>query len=377
MSHKITVRHCSIYDVPRAGINISEGTFGGHLIEHCDVFNTVLETGDHGSFNSWGRDRYWTPEINESVPEVNNNARFPFLDMLDSNTIRHNRWRCDHGWDIDLDDGSSWYRIYDNLLLNGGLKMREGYDRVATNNIIINSGLHPHVWYPNSGDVFAKNIVFKAYSPALMNKGIANDGKWGKKLDSNFYVASTAAMKKFIVNGCDSNSISGDAGFINPAIGNYGLNKDSKVFMMGFIPFSMDDFGVVKPSLKAIAKTPVFPGVNKVADVEKMINGRKVSYWYKSMLWAPKGEEFSAFGIDFSSTGVAMEGIVENSELYQMGFRNGDLIQSVNNAIIKNINDLSNYLLSSKSNKQHEFGLIRNQKKIQLMITTTLTNIVE
>ena len=21
--------------------------------------------------------------------------------------LRNNRWRCDHGWDIDLDDGSS------------------------------------------------------------------------------------------------------------------------------------------------------------------------------------------------------------------------------------------------------------------------------
>jgi hypothetical protein len=29
MSEGITVRHCSIYDVPRAGININEGTFGG------------------------------------------------------------------------------------------------------------------------------------------------------------------------------------------------------------------------------------------------------------------------------------------------------------------------------------------------------------
>lgn len=184
MSHKITVRHCSIYDVPRAGINISEGTFGGHLIEHCDVFNTVLETGDHGSFNSWGRDRYWTPEINESVPEVNN-----------------------------------------------------------------------------------------------------------------------------------------------------------------------------------------------VADAEKMINGRKVSYWYKSILWAPKGEEFSAFGIDFSSTGVAMEGIAENSVLCKMGFSNEDLIQSVSSVIIKNINDLSNYLLSNKSNKQHEFGVIRNQKKIQLMVNAQLQGV--
>ena len=48
--------------MPRAGINISEGTWGGHLLEHNDVFDTVLETGDHGSFNSWGRDRFWHPD---------------------------------------------------------------------------------------------------------------------------------------------------------------------------------------------------------------------------------------------------------------------------------------------------------------------------
>jgi hypothetical protein len=377
MSHKITVRHCSIYDVPRAGININEGTFGGHLIEHCDVFNTVLETGDHGSFNSWGRDRYWTPDINASVPEVNSNPRFPFLDMLDSNTIRHNRWRCDHGWDIDLDDGSSWYRIYDNLLLKGGLKMREGYDRVATNNIIINNGLHPHVWYPNSGDVFANNIVFKAYSPALMNKGIAPDGKWGKKLDSNFYVASTVALKKFMANGCDLHSIAGDAGFINPSSGNYGLRKDSKALLMGFVPFTMDDFGVKKPSLRAIAKTPVFPEVNAVSDAEKMINGRKYAYWGKAKLWTPKGEEFSAFGIDFSSTGVAMDGIEENSLLYQMGFRNGDLMQSVNSTVVNTIKDLSNHLLNGLGIAQQVFGVIRNQKKIELTVKAAMPKIVE
>src|SRR3954451_23655543 len=55
MSQDITVRHCSVYDVPRAGINISEGTWGGHVIEFNDIFDTVKETGDHGSFTSWGR----------------------------------------------------------------------------------------------------------------------------------------------------------------------------------------------------------------------------------------------------------------------------------------------------------------------------------
>ncbi len=59
MAQGITIRHCSIYDVPRAGINFGDGCWGGHVIEFCDVFDTVKETGDHGSFNSWGRDRYW------------------------------------------------------------------------------------------------------------------------------------------------------------------------------------------------------------------------------------------------------------------------------------------------------------------------------
>ena len=376
MSHKITISHCSIYDVPRAGININEGTFGGHVIEHNDVFNTVLETGDHGSFNSWGRDRYWTPDINESVPEVYKDKHFPFLDMLDPNIIRNNRMRCDHGWDIDLDDGSSWYRIYNNLLLNGGLKMREGFDRIATNNIIINSGLHPHVWYPQSGDVFTQNIVFKAYSPALMNKGIPANGKWGKTLDSNFYVSGLGALKKFIANGCDSNSLSGDAGFINPSLGDYRVNDSSKARSVGFIPFRMDDFGVQKASLKAIAKTPVFPQVNSIAAADIMINGRKYAVWGSTKLWAPRGEEFSAFGIDFSSTGVAFDGVVENSIVYLMGFRNGDLIQSVNNVTIKTITDFNTYLLNNINRVVHQFEIIRNQKPITLAVQKTLPDLL-
>ena len=35
----------------------------------------------------------------------------------------------DHGWDIDLNDGSSNNRIYDNLVLNGGIKLRERFFR--------------------------------------------------------------------------------------------------------------------------------------------------------------------------------------------------------------------------------------------------------
>ena len=146
MAQGITIRHCSIYDMPRAGINIGDGCWGGHLIEFCDVFDTVKETSDHGSFNSWGRDRYWGLgglnlhddagwEANKSIVT---------LDAVKTTVIRNSRWRCDHGWDVDLDDGSTNYHIYNNLFLRGGIKNREGFFRVVENNIMVNNGFHPH-----------------------------------------------------------------------------------------------------------------------------------------------------------------------------------------------------------------------------------------
>src|SRR5690606_31267137 len=129
MAMDITVSHNSIYEVPRAGINIGDGTWGGHIIEYNDVFSTVLESGDHGAFNSWGRDRFWHPNRSKMDQMVADNPEMPLWDAIHMTIIRHNRFRCDHGWDIDLDDGSSNYGIYNNVCLNGGIKLREGFHR--------------------------------------------------------------------------------------------------------------------------------------------------------------------------------------------------------------------------------------------------------
>ncbi len=260
MSHAISVIDCSIYDVPRAGINISEGTFGGHIIDGCDVFNTVLETGDHGSFNSWGRDRYWSSDYNKANDMLEVGSLMPMLDMLDINIIRNSRFRCDHGWDIDLDDGSSRYHIYNNVLLGGGLKLREGLYRVATNNIIINNTFHPHVWYTNSDDVFKNNILYGSYSPARMQRHInAKNGKWGKEVDFNLFYGPSDPHLKFAANGCDHNSISADPLFVNPAIGDYRLKEGSPALKIGFKSFDTTRYGVRKSDLRAIAKSPKIP----------------------------------------------------------------------------------------------------------------------
>ena len=180
MAMKIHVKNNSIYDVPRSGINVSEGTWGGHIIEYNDVFNTVLETSDHGSFNSWGRDRFWHPNRNVMDSLTLENPKMPLWDAVHTTIIRNNRFRCDHGWDIDLDDGSSNYHIYNNLCLNRGLKLREGFYRVVENNIMVNNSFHPHVWFSNSEDVFTKNIMMKKYADIRLDS-------WGKTVDYNFF----------------------------------------------------------------------------------------------------------------------------------------------------------------------------------------------
>ena len=377
MSHKIRINHCSIYDVPRAGININEGTFGEHTIENCDIFNTVLETGDHGSFNSWGRDRYWTPDIKETIPEVAKEPNMPFWDMVGPNIIRNNRWRCDHGWDIDLDDGSSQYRIYNNLLLNGGLKMREGYDRIATNNIIINNSLHPHVWYTYSRDVFKNNIVFTAYRPAVMERAISADGKWGKELDYNLFVSDKQNKERFAAHGCDIHSVTGDPIFQDAAKGDFRVKPGSPALALGFVNFPMDQFGVTKPSLKAIAKTPSIPAV--IIKIESASASAKSTFsWMGAALKEPAGDELSAFGVSFESGGVALITIPDNSEALKLGFKNGDLIQEVNGFKIRNIQNLKAYIgTSTKIDKPHAFQIIRNQGKMEITVKEVLPEVVE
>ncbi|MEO8413260.1 MAG: right-handed parallel beta-helix repeat-containing protein [Ginsengibacter sp.] len=377
MSHKITISHCSIYEVPRAGINISEGTFGGHVIEYCDIFNTVLETGDHGSFNSWGRDRYWTPDATETSAEVTKDAALPSLDMMDPNVIHDNRWRCDHGWDIDLDDGSSFYRIYNNLLLNGGLKLREGYGPIASNNIIINNSLNPHDWYLNSGDQFKHNIVCTAYLPAIMDHTIPANGKWGAKLDSNFFVCDDEQMHRFIIHGCDSNSINGDPEFIDPSKGNFDTRQGSPVFKIGFVNFPMNQYGVTKPYLKTIAKTPEMPVINVTIPGTENTTAASFS-WMGITLYEPRGNEMSAFGVGFDAGGVAFKTVTGNSAAYKAGFRESDLVQSIDGTAIKTIHDLANFMDKNKDEAvRHIFNLIRNQNKVTVTMDRLLHKVVQ
>ena len=260
MSYGISVINTSIYDASRAGINISEGTFGGHLIDGCDVFDTVKETGDHGSFNSWGRDRFW----HLSDLKQNEIYKYAFLDCTDKSVIRNSRFRCDRGWDIDLDDGSSNYEIYNNLCLNGGIKLREGFGRYVHNNITVNNSVHMHVWYENSGDVVENNIIFTEYQPILMNNG------YGKSIDFNvLHSKNTKGVKNAPelekITGMDKGSIKTKCIFKDARHGDYRLISPH---IHGFESFPCE-FGVRYEPLKRLAKSPALPKINQSAKKSK------------------------------------------------------------------------------------------------------------
>jgi hypothetical protein len=251
MAARITVDHNTIYRVPRAGINIGDGTWGGHRITYNDVFDTVRESGDHGAFNSWGRDRYWDPDRKEMERRVAADPRLPLLDAVEPIVMRRNRFRCDHGWDVDLDDGASNYLIEENLLLAGGLKLREGFARIVRNNIMVNGTFHPHVWFADSGDVFESNIVMAPYQPVEIER-------WGRSVDRNLFVGG-AGLAEAQARGTDAGSAAGDPGFAAPADGDYTVTNAALAARIGFVNFPMHDFGVRPARLKALAAAPAYP----------------------------------------------------------------------------------------------------------------------
>ena len=292
--------------------------------------------------------------------------------MIEPNILRHNRWRCDHGWDVDLDDGSSYYRIYNNIMLNGGLKLREGFNRIVTNNIIINNSFHPHVWYKNSGDVFKNNIVFTHYQPAAMTRNLTIDEKWGKVLDYNIFTSNNTDRLKFSINGADLNSIVADPLFVNPKDGDFSVSFESKAIDLGFENFDMDNFGVVSPKLRAMAKQPEIPEVIIAPDLTPVepVTSENVVLWWESRIDIPKQNELSAYGVDFNTKGVALVFAPAYKKAWNKGLRTGDFITKVDGTTVLDTDNLLRLIKKKeKPGRKIVFSIIRNQESQEIEVS--------
>jgi hypothetical protein len=366
-AQRITVRRCSLYDVPRAGINIGDGAFGGHLIENCDVFDTVRETSDHGAFNSWGRDRWWhLKDAPEDTLLPGALAALPTLDAILPTVLRRSRWACEHGWDIDLDDGSSNIRIQQNLCLSGGIKLREGFFRVVENNITVRNTLHVHVWPADSGDIVTRNIFFVPYR-AIRPRA------WGAEVDFNLLHTPGAvpapAAELASLSGQDAHSLQGDAQFVDASRGDFRLSETSPALRLGFLAFEIESFGVTLPRLRKIARTPDIARLLTL-EPETLRNVRRKNRttWMGATVRNLAGfGEMSEFGAP-TETGVVIESVPADSAAGRSGLQPHDLLLQADSANVSDTTALAKFTKAWHSGQRITLHVLRHQVPLNLRL---------
>lgn len=358
MAEEITVSHNTIFNCPRAAICINDGCWGGHIIEKNYAFNTVRESGDHGPFNSWGRDRFWKTSYNggrDIEPFAKERA---MLDNYKTTHIRLNRFEHDggHSWGIDLDDGSSNYRVYKNLCIGMGVKLREGFYRRVENNIIINGFGGFHIWFPDCEDVIQHNIFVsdKPYQFIRANPSHA------KTIDHNLFyhdgsmpvitgVGEPMSLTEWQAKGFDQNSILANPKFTAPDQGDYQLQIDSPAFDVGFERFPLDEFGVTKPQFIALVNQ-ARTNINLSSHHDEIENVRH----HDSMEWLGATvknlvgkDEMSAAGMT-KETGIMVVSVPNHSQAKQIGIQEGDVLIGWNDQAIDTVSDLKQLIQDNK-----------------------------
>lgn len=281
--------------MPRAGICIGDGTWGGHLIEYNHVRGTCRETGDHGPFNAWGRDRYWC--LSQShMPYTtgrSHDAGEVTVDAMEPVIVRHNVFEDESGWGLDLDDGASHYEIYKNLCVGVSVKLREGAWRSISNNIWVNGANAPcfHVGNEDNHDRYVRNITVMRAARMKpeddlnfsMGRGYGEiytliappaRGPWLEEIDNNCFwsdvgqfvarvqlradgkhdtwddarrsmVKRKYSLEEWRALGFDRHSVFADPLFVDPASGDYRVRPGSPALALGFENFDTREAGLL------------------------------------------------------------------------------------------------------------------------------------
>ncbi len=280
---RITASHNLIYNMPRAGICIGDGTWGGHVIEFNHIHDTVRETSDHGPFNAWGRDRAWSLAQSHGpyTADRSIDAWDVLIDAMEPVIVRNNFFNEKSGWGLDLDDGASNYKIYNNISVGGvSMKWREGAHREVYNNIWYMSKAAPcfHVGNNFNNDRYFSNITVMdpgdtewpsgwPWWPQMFHSVIAPPatGPWFGEVDRNCFYSSKGSFQAVVDQlrsedgkrnprrydlkdwqelGFDRNSIFADPLFIDPANYDFRVRPESPALKLGFVNFEMCKWGL-------------------------------------------------------------------------------------------------------------------------------------
>ncbi|MFF7994269.1 right-handed parallel beta-helix repeat-containing protein [Kitasatospora xanthocidica] len=342
MSSRVTVSHNTIHGSPRSGVNVNDGTWGGHLIEYNDIFDCVKETSDHGPINAWGRDRYWPvagPDINPSAGSDAYQKQISQLDVVEPITISDNRIWHHSEWAVDLDDGSTNYVVRNNLLLNAGIKLRDGFNRTVTNNILVNGKIYEQISHRDNGDAINRNITL-AQRPYELTQSDPTAAKY--TADRNVFWNNGRSVDglggTWASAGLDTHSVTGDPVFsqgspwADPAMKDYTVAAGSPALALGFTNFPMDRFGTGnagEPTPPGVP-WPTAPVVPTIKDQHELFLGATA----KEIAGLP---EQSATGLP-DQNGFLLATVPSDSAGYAQGLRSNDVIRGINGTAVTDRN---------------------------------------
>ncbi|MFE7549292.1 right-handed parallel beta-helix repeat-containing protein [Streptomyces gardneri] len=342
MSSRVTVSHNTVHDSPRACVNVNDGTWGGHLIEYNDIFDCVKETSDHGPINSWGRDRFWPiagPNINPSADSDAYQKQISQLDVVEPITISNNRVWHNSEWAVDLDDGSTNYVLKNNLLLNAGIKLRDGFNRTVTNNILVNGAIYEQITHRDVGDTIKNNITLSGQpyhnilsDPATAKYAVDNNLFWNNGRPVGNLGGTWAS------NGMDIHSVTADPLFAhgspwaNPAMKDYTVAAGSPALALGFRNFPMNQFGTgnageATPPAVGFSTSPVVPTVKDQKELLLGATAKDIA----------GNADQSATGLP-DQNGFLLVSVPTVSPAYAQGLRSNDVIRKVNGTTVTDRN---------------------------------------
>ncbi|MGW8884545.1 right-handed parallel beta-helix repeat-containing protein [Streptomyces sp. NPDC055749] len=361
MSSRVTVDGNTIHDGPRACVDINDGTWGGHVIENNDIFNCVKETSDHGPVNAWGRDRFWPLAADDATKKS-----YAKLDA-DTTVIRHNRIRHSEHWDIDLDDGSSNFLVENNLLLNGGVKLREGFHRTVRNNIFVNGGGHFHVWYADSGDVVEKNLFITGDPYDLIQVDMARSKP---RIDNNLFWNNGKAVPDidaaWRAKGLDTHSLiadpkfTGSSPFTDRAKLDYTVAPDSPALALGFTNIPMTGFGKAGSPTPPPLEWRVPPTQDTMDALAEPLLGAQVTGIHSD-------EIKSSTGLT-DTDGLYLQSAPDTSDAYRQGLRGNDVVREIEGRPVTDRNSFWTAWNSTAPGAQVTLKIWRNQAATQLTL---------
>jgi len=313
------------------------------------------------------KDRYWIWEDHRGNHQANPRAgELCLIDAMKPNLIRNNRFShpplTTHSFGIDLDDGSTDFRITCNLTLGCSIKFREGFHRTVENNVFICLGGNfpaRHKSFPDNQDVFSRNIVVNTGGSTVLAGLQAQPGEMREK-DSNCYftpgrsprwafrIGFKRPRKNLTIEqmrkafGQEINSIVADPMFVDPAAGDYRVKPESPVLKLGFKNFPME-FGVTAPRLVRLLPKRSFPTLESIEPSEESHAGKRSAREESFMGCIVKNlteeQEKSAVGIG-SITGVLILRLPEGTPLAEAGLSEGDLIIACNGESVDDFSQL-------------------------------------